>query len=97
MHCKFRRHDKGYYQQEKVPFRKHTFGYTIRQEYNQKCAYAIVWSDSSGVLDISKKPDKLTYMVARYDRGKDKDLYALYDVENFNDLPYDVKDISLKP
>lgn len=97
LEVKFRRHNKGYYKQEKTPFRKHAFDYTIQNEYNQKCAYAIVWSDTSGILDISRKPDKLTYMVARYDRGNNKDLYALYNVENFKPLNFDVEDISLKP
>lgn len=83
---KFRYHNFGEYEEEKVPMRKFYFAYYHFTEYQDKTLYLVKWADEKiGWLKLYEKPKKeLVKMVARRDRGKEQDEYALYDIRKFN-------------
>ena len=80
---KVRSHDYGFYDQEKVPISKYCFGYTFEHKYKVKCLLLVAWSNAKAGIIRLKNPDRITAMVARHDRGADKDLYAFYDYDKF--------------
>lgn len=83
LEVKVRRHKCGYYQEEKVPFRKHSFGYTMKNEMKLPSYYLIKWEDKYGILNLANKPDHTGEQVARHDRGEEKDFYAFYKLGQF--------------
>lgn len=84
--AKIRTHAKGHYSQEKVPLSKYTWAYTFSNRNDIKSYYLICWSDNIGIVDL-EKTDEIREMVARYDRGTQTDLYAMYKIEDFKELP----------
>jgi hypothetical protein len=82
LEVKFRRHNKGQYQKEKVPITKFTFAYTFSRLKKMKSYLLTLWADSLGVVDLEKY-DSFDKVVARYDRGGEYDLYAMYNVDDF--------------
>jgi hypothetical protein len=80
---KVRYHWWGKYIQEKIPFRKFAVAYTMKNVYNKNTVYLLRTTNKIGILDLFEKPDDVENMVARHDRGEDKDLYAFYNVNRF--------------
>ena len=85
LEVKFRRHKKGEYELEKVPISKFTFAFTFSKLKGKKSYLMVKWQDTLGIIDLEdyKRMDE---MVARHDRGEDKDLYIMYDHERFTQL-----------
>jgi hypothetical protein len=83
LEVKLRRNDLRKYARTKIPLRKHTFAEHIRKAENRTSFFLCGFTDSIGLLDLSQEPDQVQVMVARHDRGEDKDIYALYDVTRF--------------
>lgn len=80
---KVRSHDYGFYDQEKVPISKYCFGYTFEHKYGVRCLLLVAWADARAGIIRLQDPDRITAMIARHDRGDDKDLYAFYDYDKF--------------
>lgn len=86
---KIRYHVLGNYRLEKIPFRKFAFAYTMKNNYSRNTFYLTRWEDGKiGFIDLSKDPDRVDEMVARHDRGWEKDLYAFYDISRFQIITY---------
>lgn len=83
LEVKTRRHNGGRFNQEKMPIRKHAVAAYFMREDNIKTIYLVSWYDQLAILELWKKPDSVDTMVARYDRGRDKDIYAMYDYSRF--------------
>lgn len=83
LEVKTRRHNGGRFEQEKMPIRKHAVAAYFMREDNIKTIYLVSWYDQLAILELWKKPDSISTMVARYDRGSDKDIYAMYDYSRF--------------
>ena len=86
LEVKCRKHKYLHYDNEKVPVSKYCFGYTFEKTRNIKSYLLIKWEDKVGITKLSN-PIKVKEMVARYDRGAGKDLYAFYDYDQFKLLP----------
>lgn len=82
LEVKCRKHKYLHYNNEKVPVSKYTFGYTFEKTRNIKSYLLIKWEDKVGITNLSN-PAGVGEMVARYDRGAGKDLYAYYDYDQF--------------
>lgn len=76
---KTRRHVKGYYDLEKVPYRKYKLAQYYLKETGKKSWYICRWVDCVGVFPLYQEPDEVGKQVARHDRGNKQDVYAFYD------------------
>jgi hypothetical protein len=80
---KTRLHWWGKFPQEKIPFRKYCFAYTVKKLWNRNTIYLLKASNKIGFLDLTEPPDRVDELIARYDRGEEKDLYAFYSIGRF--------------
>jgi len=86
LEVKTRRHPAGTYQQEKMPIRKHAVAAYFMREEKLKTIYLVSWTNKLAILELWQLPDKVDEMVARYDRGGGKDIYALYEYSRFKPI-----------
>jgi hypothetical protein len=80
---KVRYHSFGKFRYEKIPFRKYAVAQTLKSIYDCKTYYLLINDDRLSLMPLWEKPDKIEEMIARKDRGDDKDLYAMYDINRF--------------
>lgn len=80
---KVRFHWWGKYSLEKMPFRKFAVAYAMKELYQRETTYLLRTQNKIGILDLTELPDRVDEMVARHDRGEDKDLYAFYSLRRF--------------
>lgn len=81
---KVRYHQFGRYQFEKIPFRKYAVAQTLMTIYGCKTYYLLINDDRLSLMPLWEKPDQITEMIARKDRGDDKDIYAMYDINRMS-------------
>lgn len=74
----------NYYQETKLPLRKYAVAYLYFNKFNTKTVYLCLFSDYLCTMYLHEDPDKIVSMIARHDRGSDKDEYAMYNVNRFN-------------
>lgn len=86
LEVKIRRHEKGKYEDEKVPVSKFTFAYTFSKLFKVKTYLLVLWQDNVGVVDLENY-SRIDSMTARHDRGEEYDLYAYYPSLDFAELP----------
>jgi len=68
----------------KVPLRKHTFAEHSIASSGKTSYFLCGFSDGMvGLLDLGEEPTSVEIMTARYDRGVERDLYALYNINRF--------------
>ena len=82
LEVKVRSHSFRYYKNEKVPVSKYCFAYTYKNKFKMPSALLVKWSDKVGLVDMNKCSG-IDVMVARYDRGEQKDIYAFYEYDDF--------------
>jgi hypothetical protein len=70
----------------KVPLRKHSTAEHLMERYGRKTYFVCGFTDCTAVLPLWEEPDEDSTMVARYDRGEDEDLYAMYKVTRFKKI-----------
>lgn len=80
---KVRSCELGRWEHTKVPLRKHSTAEHLYLARGVKTYFVCKFEDCVGVLRLWEEPDKDTVMVARHDRGKDTDFYAMYKVRRF--------------
>jgi len=83
LEVKTRRHEGGRYDQEKMPLRKHAVAAFFMREQKLKTIYLCSWIDKIAILELHEMPNQISTMVARYDRGNEQDIYAMYDFSRF--------------
>lgn len=74
------------YKQQKLPFRKYAFAYTMKNKFGKKTIYLLRCKNQIGIMPLWKEPDEVLNMIARHDRGEEKDLYAMYDINRFRTI-----------
>lgn len=86
LEVKTRRHAAGSFEQEKLPIRKHAVATYFMRAEKLKTIYLCSWTDKLAILELWQEPDQVSEMVARYDRGSGKDIYAMYSYSRFKPI-----------
>lgn len=83
---KERKNTLNRYKSTKVPLRKHSTAEHFMNAYGIKTYFVCGFTDCVAILNLWEEPDEDTTMVARYDRGDDEDIFAMYKVTRFKKI-----------
>lgn len=87
LEAKVRYTTKDKYQSAKIPLRKHSTAEHWMNAGKIKSYFLCIWQDQMGLFDLTIEPDIVDDMVARFDRGTERDVYAFYKVDKVEVIP----------